>query len=198
VIEGFATAPLADVSTKDESARRPDSRVAVLELRGAIGRDMPISERSVRSFLSLNTYLNAERLHLAINSTGGKVDEANKIYAILRSLPLPISAEVETVCQSAAVILLLAADFRRARRAASVLIHRTRAIPREFLGEEFMTAPQHSAIGCGLLHEIDGWHRFSMSALSYLDHIDNGPEKPSSLLAMNYRQAARVAAMVQP
>jgi ATP-dependent protease ClpP protease subunit len=112
-----------------------DAKVAVLKLTGAIGRDDPISERVVRQFA--RALGDAERLHLIVNSEGGKVDEADRIYRILRTLPLPISAEVHGRAWSAAVTILLAADFRWARAGATILIHRTRA---EFAG--WLTAPQ--------------------------------------------------------
>lgn len=105
----------------------PTSNVAVLKLSGSIGQGEAISVQGVRQFI--DTIGKAERVHLIINSDGGKIAEADKIYGILRSLPLPISAEVKMKAWSAAVTILLAADFRWARTDASILIHRARTDP---------------------------------------------------------------------
>ncbi|WP_441255749.1 ATP-dependent Clp protease proteolytic subunit [Tardiphaga sp. 285_C5_N1_2] len=114
--------------------------VVTLRLRGAIGKTDAISVKQVLPII--DQARSARRLHLVIDSEGGKVDEAEAIYALLRSIPVPISAEVNMKCWSAAIMLLLAADFRWARHNASLLIHRTRAIPRDVLGDNYVTAPQ--------------------------------------------------------
>lgn len=140
MIEVFAKGPVrtAIVPKQDDihpAVAETGTKVAVLKLTGSIGKDKQISELIVRQFVG--GIGDAERLHLVINSDGGKVDEANRIYLVLRSIPLPISAEVNMKTWSAAVTILLAADFRWARAGASILIHQTRT---EISG--WLTAPQ--------------------------------------------------------
>jgi ATP-dependent protease ClpP protease subunit len=134
--EALAKANLAIVT-----AERPSANVAVLKLTGSIGKGEAISERGVRQFVG--TIGAAERVHLVINSEGGNVVEADRIYWILRSLPYPISAEVNMKAWSAAVTLLLAADFRWARADASILVHRTRIeTDKCFAAGSMVTAPE--------------------------------------------------------
>ncbi|MGN6284777.1 MAG: ATP-dependent Clp protease proteolytic subunit [Afipia sp.] len=117
----------------------PGGDAAVLRLSGAIGKGEPISEQGVRRFVGSHRI--AARLHLVINSEGGNVEEANRIYHLLRALPIPISAEVNMKAWSAAVTILVAADFRWARKGASILIHRTRIDAVTALGDRQVTAP---------------------------------------------------------
>jgi ATP-dependent Clp protease protease subunit len=62
-------------------------------------------------------------LRFSICSSGGKIAESKEIFAIIRSLSVPVSAEAIDVCESAAVRIFLAADHRVARPNTRFLVH---------------------------------------------------------------------------
>ena len=95
----------------------------VLNLFGAIGPDKSLSLANVKSQL---TGYRPRYIHLNINSTGGNIAEANRIYNFLRNQPAQMSAEIGRHCESAAVTLLLAAAYRMAAVDSNILIHATR------------------------------------------------------------------------
>jgi ATP-dependent protease ClpP protease subunit len=66
---------------------------------------------------------------LLIDSGGGLVAEARKIYAALRSRRARISARVVGECSSAATIILLAADHREAVPGAHFVVHGVASVP---------------------------------------------------------------------
>jgi ATP-dependent protease ClpP protease subunit len=108
---------------------------ATLTLRGEIGPDKPISLKNVRRQLdALGTYL---YLRINISTTGGKREEALKIYQMLRALPVPISARAVDYCASGGMIVLLAAGHRVAASNVELLIHGTRLYADELHEKEF-------------------------------------------------------------
>jgi ATP-dependent protease ClpP protease subunit len=95
-------------------------------LHGEIGREKSVSLAIVTYRLAFARAQHAQRIHLMIDSIGGKVDEAFAIYTALRSYPGALSAVAHGFCCSAAVIVLLAADHRVLKRGTKVLLHGAR------------------------------------------------------------------------
>ena len=117
-----AVLSLAPDAAHDTPAR---AGVAVIRLTGEIGAGNSFSLALVKEQIGIAALAGpVRRLHLIINSTGGTTGEGFAIYDYLRALPLPISAEIAGRCESSAVVVLLAASFRRAHAGATVLIHR--------------------------------------------------------------------------
>lgn len=113
-----------------------DNGGAVLNLVGAIGTDKPVSLKNVKAQLEGRR---PRYIHLGIDSMGGNVAEMKRIYNFLRNQPAQMSAEVGRFCQSAAVMLLLAAAYRMAAVDSNILIHPTRIATTSFKSQE-MTA----------------------------------------------------------
>ena len=118
-----ATTPAVTVPAF-EPVRPGESGILRLDLVGEIGPDRPISHKAIQR--RLQTTPQFSRIAISINSGGGSVDEALKIYEFLRALPLPISARAESECCSAAMTVFLAAAHRIAVPKTSFLLHGTR------------------------------------------------------------------------
>ncbi|MFD1984205.1 ATP-dependent Clp protease proteolytic subunit [Mesorhizobium newzealandense] len=72
----------------------------------------------------------ANSLSLLINSHGGSIDDARKIYHAIRQHRAETKrARVLAQCDSAAVIVLMAADFRRAQSNSQIILHPTSINP---------------------------------------------------------------------
>jgi ATP-dependent protease ClpP protease subunit len=98
-----------------------------LMIRGRIGSECETSLKSIRRQLrAFGAIEPHSRVHLDIDSTGGNVDEAERIYEIVRALPIDVSATVTGKCFSAAVTIFLAAAYRSAVERAEFLLHPTR------------------------------------------------------------------------
>jgi ATP-dependent protease ClpP protease subunit len=85
----------------------------------------------------------ARTLILGIESPGGLMRDAKKIYALIRSHPAPYKSAVVRIAASAAWHLVLACDRRFAEADATLLIHRA-AIDRTGSGRRW-TAAKHQA-----------------------------------------------------
>jgi len=72
----------------------------------------------------------ASRISLLVDSYGGDVGAAKGIYRAIRQHPAAIKRGVVVKqCASAAVIVLMAADYRRAQANAKILLHQTAIEP---------------------------------------------------------------------
>ena len=89
-------------------------------LTGEIGTEAPISLAAVKKKLLLQR--DAPKT-IVINSSGGNVTEAYRIYNFLRAMPVPLATVADKMCRSAALIVFLAADFRIAMPRAEFLLH---------------------------------------------------------------------------
>jgi ATP-dependent protease ClpP protease subunit len=157
-----------------------------IKLRGAIETAGPINLANVRRAV---TAIDMRRgFQISIQSGGGNINEALRIYGYLRSLPVPISARVDLFCISSAVLILLGADHRTMSIDDDILIHASRR-GRHTLREEFYTAADLREIAdrlaasddecCALLNDRTGYPREwfadnfsneeSMSATEVLD-----------------------------
>jgi ATP-dependent protease ClpP protease subunit len=121
---GFVAVPHLEAAQTAHAAPSP------VLFSGAIGHNEPISLAAVRWQLD-RVDLRAG-LRFDINSSGGMIDEALKIYTHLRALPVPVSGRAVGCCESAAVLVLLAAGHRVAKEDARILVHACR-ITREDL-----------------------------------------------------------------
>lgn len=89
-----------------------------LDLKGELGREI----RAAPVLAALKRRPRAS-VQLTINSTGGSVSEARRIYEGLRAHQGQISAQVGAECCSAAVLILLGADNRSANEKSRFLLH---------------------------------------------------------------------------
>jgi ATP-dependent protease ClpP protease subunit len=69
------------------------------------------------------THLPTTGLLIVLSSWGGNTFEARSLYGLLRALSYPFTIHVTGVVQSAAVPLMLAADYRTAAPGTSFLFH---------------------------------------------------------------------------
>lgn len=97
--------------------------VLVIEMTGEIGPSNPINVAEMRRQMARKQAY--RHIHLLLSSTGGSVNEAFAIFLALRSQPVPVSARAAGVCQSAAMIVYMAADFRSATDGTEFLNHPT-------------------------------------------------------------------------
>lgn len=90
-----------------------------IRLRGAVGLAAPISESVVRTTLTSTPH---DRILVDIETDGGEVDEAFRIFELLRAQPLPMAA-ISGKCHSAGMIILMGAALRLAKPNATFLLH---------------------------------------------------------------------------
>jgi ATP-dependent protease ClpP protease subunit len=88
---------------------------------GEIGEGKPVN--AARVSRTLRGYPEAKQIEVTIDSRGGNLAEARKIYALLRGSGKHVSARVIGKCASAATIILLAGDWREASSTATFLLH---------------------------------------------------------------------------
>jgi ATP-dependent protease ClpP protease subunit len=98
-----------------------------IDIHGAIDRRGPVNVESVRRQLRLDDARIPDRVHLSIDSCGGDVAEAERIFSLLRALPCSVEAIVGARCESAAIDILLAADLRICRPCSRFLLHASAA-----------------------------------------------------------------------
>lgn len=72
----------------------------------------------------LARHRSAHRIECRINSPGGYVREAEKIYSLLRSDGRFVRTIAGNTCASAAVLILAAGNFRQAKPTSRLLLHR--------------------------------------------------------------------------
>lgn len=73
---------------------------------------------------------NAIRLSMVIDSHGGSLNDAKEIYRAIRQHPAAIKrATIVGNCCSAAVVVLMACDYRRAQANSRILLHPTEIMP---------------------------------------------------------------------
>lgn len=81
------------------------------------------SETSAKYFRDQLEDAGGKEIELHINSNGGDVMEANSIYSLLCQYDGKITAYVDGMCYSAAVLILMAADERIMAKGSTMLIH---------------------------------------------------------------------------
>jgi ATP-dependent protease ClpP protease subunit len=97
----------------------------------------------------LDRYPRAKSIDVIINSRGGLVVEARRIYNLLRSRSARISVRVTGWCASAATLILLAGSHREAVEDARLLIHAVAGSPVDIGGGRW-TAKTHARVAEGL------------------------------------------------
>lgn len=90
----------------------------ILPIQGTVDREMAETIR-------LAVESKPDQIHLVLDSPGGGADAARRIYHRLRHSGVPVSAHVVRRCESAAVLILLAADRRTASPNAKFTLHET-------------------------------------------------------------------------
>lgn len=80
---------------------------------------------------ALAAHRNADQIVVRINSEGGSVRQANKIYDALRGYGAHVSVVADKLCASAATIILMAGDFRQAAPNTRFLLHAPEIDPKE-------------------------------------------------------------------
>lgn len=81
------------------------------------------SETSAKYFADQLSENAGKDIELHINSNGGDVMEANSIYSLLCQHDGKITAYVDGMCYSAAVLILMAADDRIMAKGSTLLVH---------------------------------------------------------------------------
>lgn len=81
------------------------------------------SETSAKYFRDQLAEAGGKDIELHINSNGGDVMEANSIYSLLSQYDGKITAYVDGMCYSAAVLILMAADERIMAKGSTMLVH---------------------------------------------------------------------------
>lgn len=81
------------------------------------------SETSAKYFRDQLEDAGGKEIELHINSNGGDVMEANSIYSLLCQYDGKITAYVDGMCYSAAVLILMAADERIMAKGSTMLVH---------------------------------------------------------------------------
>lgn len=95
--------------------------------------------------VALRRHASASHVEVTINSLGGFVDEAFRIYKVLRAAgeTAHLTTVAGRVCASAATIVLMAGELRLAESAGSrILLHQAEVVPRSKGGR--WTADQHA------------------------------------------------------
>lgn len=114
---------------RNKSGFNPYARTVFLDLKGRVGsRDKDgngIFFHDIVTWIAASKY--SKDIFIDLESQGGNVSEAEKIFNYLRSLKKPITANVSLFCASAAVDIFLSADYRECSPEAKFLIHRTTA-----------------------------------------------------------------------
>ena len=113
-------APQSSVAAPVPTLRRDGARITFV---GEIDSKGPVSLAAVKHFVLRQPEETPKTI--VINSSGGNVDEAFRVYEFLRALPMPLATVAEKSCRSAALIIFLAANFRRANPGAEFLLHGT-------------------------------------------------------------------------
>jgi ATP-dependent protease ClpP protease subunit len=128
---------------------RYQGRRVTLNIDRRIGGESPRGITALEIEARLAVQGTIEEINLLIDSPGGSVDEARKIYKLLREYSPWVNAMVTGRCASAAVTVLLAADWREAKPRAQILIHEAEiditALPAETTGKRWIAA-RHRAI----------------------------------------------------
>lgn len=91
-----------------------------VRLVGKIDPKGPISLAVVQKWINVSPEHSAK--HFLLDSEGGCIAEAFRIFEALRSLPVPIAATAIHVC-SAALVIYAAADLRIAAPDTAFLLH---------------------------------------------------------------------------
>ena len=111
-------------STGDILTRRPSLvQDGEISFAGEISQFGPLSVPAVRAALAQLS--DAERITLRITSAGGNVDEAQRIYTLLRDQPKPITAILEQALSSALYVAMAAQEIV-AVEGAQIMLHRPR------------------------------------------------------------------------
>lgn len=138
-----------------------------LGLCGKIGEAAPVNLRSVsRQLQALDL---TRGLWIDVDTEGGDINETLKIYALLRSLSVPVAARGVRV-QSSGLLLFLAGDFRVAADTTSFLVHPAR---RELIRDRYYTAREMRKMA-GSLDRLDG---------EFIDIVVARTEMPRKVLA---------------
>lgn len=107
-----------------------------LYLKGEINAGMVAQVRN-----DLERSPRANRISLLIDSHGGGVDDAKAIYRAIRQHPAATKrATIVNQCCSAAIIVLLSADYRRAQANSTILLHPTEMEPNKLSGRRWTAA----------------------------------------------------------
>ena len=114
-------APQPPIAASASTSRRREG--ARINLRGEIGRDSPISLAAVKNLVLRHPEETPKML--VLNSGGGSISEAFRVYEWLHALPVPLAIVADTRCCSASVIILMAADLRIANPGTQILLHGT-------------------------------------------------------------------------
>lgn len=123
----FLRAPGATAAAAIGGVRAP---LLELSLTGKIGERFDDGNGCIRfRNVAAAIYSADPTAHIVIdlNSEGGEVREALRIYQLLRAHRGKTECVVKTVCMSAATAILVACDIRRAYSAARFLLHDARA-----------------------------------------------------------------------
>ena len=128
---------------------RPNSDDLHLNIHGWIGESefsgQSVSALAVEAVLSTNE--NAGRVFVHLNSMGGRVAAAERIIAAIRNHRGFVTVEAHEWCASAAIGIMLAADFRCAYADTKFLVHTASVSPRA--GERW-TARRHARVAQSL------------------------------------------------
>jgi len=92
---------------------------------------------------------NERQIEVIIDSPGGHLQEAQKIYSLLRGCGSHITTRAVGTCASAATIILLAGDWREATATSRFLLHEGEIDPnqaRAVVGKDRWTADFHLRI----------------------------------------------------
>ena len=113
-------APQPSVAAPIPTNRREGIQI---KLVGEIDPNGPISLTTVKYFVLRHPEDTPKIIHL--DSSGGSVDEAFRVYEFLRALPTPLATVADKSCRSAALIIFMSANFRVANPGAEFLLHGT-------------------------------------------------------------------------
>jgi ATP-dependent protease ClpP protease subunit len=120
---------------------------AFFRVSGEIGEGKAVNAAGIERKLKL--YSLEKQIEVVIDSPGGNLQEARKIYALLRGSGKHVSTRAIGTCASAATIILLAGDWREANSTALFGLHEIELEPeraRPAVGKGRWTADFHSRI----------------------------------------------------
>jgi len=99
-----------------------------LKLHGEIGERKVANAATIKKQLAAAPYANM--ILMFVDSIGGNVDEAAKIYAAIAEHPASKKKAIISRCESAAVLPLMACDLRIAKPSATIMLHSSEFNPR--------------------------------------------------------------------
>lgn len=94
----------------------------------------------------LRRHPRAANVEVTINSPGGDLPSAVRLYHLLRSHPAHVTAIADDVCSSSATVILMAGDFRQAWSDAKLLFHAPEINPVHSQASERWTLAKYNRI----------------------------------------------------